>query len=288
MTPPTFDPAPGGNQEPFIPARAEVLGLMLKATGRGGVPIRSDFVQLREKDADGSRRGLLSKFTTDERALDAYLLIHALASSKAPYSAKYPSGTWALAAGFDREATMTSARQRWSKAVAKLVKHRLIKAERDGRRSVYTLLHERGDGEPYSRPTSLAQGGWVSLPHKYWLEGLDLDLSLPEKLMLLISMDQKATFTLPAARTQEWYGVSESSAKRGFAGLQKKGIIQVGKKHQIDLQSSIIVRTVNTFTTLNEWTFASRKEAMTVKRTKSGRRSSGEAGEDKAKSEPSA
>lgn len=271
MPSPSFVAASEGDHEGSFPDRGEVLEKMLKATGRGGVPVRSDFMQLREKDENGSRHGLLAQFTTDEKALDAYLLIHALASSKDPYSASYPGTTWARAAGFDRDATMDSARQRWSKAVAKLVKHRLITATRDGRRSVYTLLHERGNGEPYSRPTALRHGGWVTLPYKYWLEGLDVDLSLPEKLMLLISMDQKATFPLPTARTQQWYGVSESTAKRGFAGLEDRGVLAVRKKTEVDLQSTSIVRTVNLYTTLGDWTAANRKKVMTVKRSRSGR-----------------
>jgi len=277
MTSPKFVAASEGDHESPFPDRADVLEKMLKATGRGGVPVRSDFVQLREKDESGSRHGLLAQFTTDEKALDAYLLIHALASSKEPYSASYPGTIWARAAGFDRDATMDSARQRWSKAVAKLVKHRLITATRDGRRSVYTLLHERGDGEPYSRPLSLAHGGWVTLPYKYWLESLDVDLSLPEKLMLLISLDQKATFPLPAPRIQEWYGVSESTAKRGFAGLENRGILSVKKKKEIDLQSTSIVRIVNLYTTLGDWTAANRKKAMTIKRSRSTRKAAADA-----------
>ena len=260
--------AAGGALEAHdLPPRADILQAMLDGTGRGGVPVRSVFVQLKEPDAGGKRHGLLAKFTTDARALDAYLLIHALASSKAPYSASYPALAWARAAGFDRDATSTSARQRWSKAVAKLSGLNLIDTAREGRQSVYTLQHESGNQEPYTRPKNIADGGWVTIPYAYWLEGYDEQLSLPEKLMLLISLDQKQHFELPTARTQEWYGISDSTSSRGFRGLVKRGILEADKRTTIDLQNpTSLMRTVNVYSTTGIWTRNSRKKTMTVPR----------------------
>lgn len=247
---------------------------MLEGTGRGGVPVRSVFVQLATPNEEGSRHGLLSKFTTDARALDAYLLIHALASSKAPHAASYPAVAWAHAAGFDVDATMVSARQRWSKAVAKLSKLKLIEPSRDGRRAVYTLLHESGNGDPYTRPRSLNEGGWVTVPYAYWLDGLEEQLSLPEKLMLLVSLDQKQRFELPTARTGDWYGISARTATRGFRGLLNRGILTAEPRTTIDLQNSInMQRTVNVYSTTGAWTRESRKRAMTVSRRRPARKS---------------
>jgi hypothetical protein len=251
-----------------LPDRVDVLRTMLRGTGRGGVPVRSAFVQRKEPDANGSRRGLLAEFTTDGRALDAYLLIHALASSKAPYSASYPASVWARAAGLDRDATEKSARQRWAKAVAKLSRLNLIETSREGRQSVYTLLHESGNTEEYTRPTSLAHGGWVTIPHAYWLEGLDQSLSLPEKLMLLISLDQKQRFELPTNRVEEWYGVPDRTASRGFTGLRTRGILAVSKRTTIDLQNGkSMMRRVNVYSTVEPWTLVARKKTMTVPRS---------------------
>ncbi|MDR7184573.1 hypothetical protein J2X85_001596 [Microbacterium trichothecenolyticum] len=252
-----------------LPPRRDVLQAMLGGTGRGGVPVRSVFVQLKEPNEHDSRHGRLSQFTTDARALDAYLLIHALASSKAPHAASYPALVWAHAAGLDRDATLKSARQRWSKAVAKLSKLNLIEASRDGRQSVYTLLHESGSGEPYTRPKNLTEGGWVTIPYAYWLEGYDEQLSLPEKLMLLVSLDQKQRFELPTARTQEWYGIPETTASRGFRGLMKREILEATKRTTIDLQNGkSLMRTVNVYTTAGIWTRENRKRGMTVARKK--------------------
>lgn len=266
--PPTFTSTSDDlKNDDDLPARLDVLSALLSGTGRGGVPVRSAYVQLPEPDEAGSRHGLLSKFTTDARALDAFLLIHALASSKEPYSASYPALLWAHAAGFDRDATTISARQRWSKAVAKLSKLGLIEASREGRQAVYTLLHESGSREPYTRPTSIKEGGWVSLPYAYWLEGYDEQLSLPEKLMLLVSLDQKQTFELPTARTEDWYGIPETTSSRGFRGLVRRGILDATKRTTIDLQNTKnLLRTVNVYSTTGLWSIANRKKAMTVSR----------------------
>lgn len=264
---PSFSPADTAEDSAALPPRHDVLKLMLTGTGRGGVPIRSAFVQRKEPDGEGSRRGLLSEFTTDPRALDAYLLIHALASSKAPHAASYSALSWVRAAGFDTGATITSARQRWSKAISKLSRLKLIEPSRDGRRSVYTLLHESGNGEPYTRPKTLTEGGWVTLPYAYWLDGFEDQLSLPEKLMLLVSLDQKQRFELPTNRTAEWYGISERTASRGFRGLIGRGILTAEPRTTIDLQNTkTMMRTVNVYSTTGSWTRESRKKAMTVSR----------------------
>lgn len=242
---------------------------MLVATGRGGVPIRGAFVQLPSKDADGKRLGPLAALTGDQSTLDAYLLIHALASASTPYSTTFPGVTWAHVSGMTTYASQASARQRWSKSVQRLVKLGLIARELDGKQARYTLLHESGNGEPYTRPRSITDGGWVTIPHLYWLDGYDQDLSFPEKLMLLVALDQKPAFELPAARTKEWYGISESTAKRGLSGLVARGILAATKHSEVDPKSPTMYRTVNVYATQGPWTHAARKSAMTLERRKS-------------------
>ncbi|MGZ0069843.1 hypothetical protein [Microbacterium arborescens] len=131
---------------------------------------------------------------------------------------------------------------------------------------MYTLKHESGDGTPYERPTTLAHGGWVTVPYIYWTTGLVWDLSLNEKIMLLIALDQKATFALPSARVPEWYGVSESTARRGLAGLVKRGVLSADKMSEVDPNSPTLRRTYYAYSAQGEWTHRNRKKAMTVKR----------------------
>jgi hypothetical protein len=260
------DLSEGGSQDVDLPDRREVLETLLGTTARGGVPVRGEFVQLKVPNSEGSRVGALASLTSDEPALDAYLLIHALASASSPYESTYPAITWAHASDMTRYASQKSARQRWSKAVQKLKKLNLIESNRDGQQSRYTLLHESGNRDPYERPTHIAQGGWITIPHAYWLENFDRELSLGQKLMLLVALDQKPSFELPTARIPEWYGIPESTAKRGLRGLEERGILSVGKSSTLNLRSPTLRRTVNVYSTTGIWTHAERKKAMTIKR----------------------
>jgi len=248
-----------------LPDRIEFLESVLRPTGRGAVPIRGAFIQARTEEDKGVP-GLLAKFSTDQRALQAYLLIHALASSRDPHSATYPAITWAHAAGFTLFASETSARQRWSKAVKTLVELQLVRTSKDGRLTVYHLLHESGDGTDYWRPKTKADGAWVPLPHTYWYDGDDQQLNLAETLMLLISLDQKEPFELPAERVQGWYGLSKATAQRGFSGLAERGILSVEKSSVPDKNSTTLWRTTNSYSTQGKWTKAARKEAMKLNR----------------------
>jgi hypothetical protein len=42
--------------------------------------------------------------------------------------------------------------------------------------------------------------------------------------MLLVALHEKAGFTLPFSRMQEWYGFSEDTAQSGMAELQRLGL----------------------------------------------------------------
>ncbi|UFU15939.1 hypothetical protein LQK89_16815 (plasmid) [Curtobacterium sp. C1] len=197
---------------------------MLEGTNRGFVPIRRDFLQ-RPRGTEGSRGAALALLARDSSALDAYLLIHALASSSEPYVAGYPAATWVQLIRLDETATFDAAKSRWSKVVGKLQKLGLIDRERRGNDMWYRLLHESGDGTEYTRPKKTAQGNWLRLPYSYWLKGYDSDLSHPEKVMLLIALDQQKEFILPFNQSANWYGVSEATARRGLRGLEARDLL---------------------------------------------------------------
>lgn len=197
---------------------------MLQGTNRGFVPIRRSFLQL-PPDTKGPRGATLARLARDSSALDAYLLIHALASSSEPHLAHYPAATWVQLARLDEAATFAAAKSRWSKVVGKLQKLGLIERERKGNDMQYRLMDEAGDGTEYTRPKKTAHGNWFRLPYSYWLGGYDTALSHPEKLMLLIALDQKKEFSLPFNQSANWYGVSESTAHRGLRGLEERELL---------------------------------------------------------------
>lgn len=256
------------------PAREEYVKTMLARTTRTAVPIRSAFVQRLAKDANasGERGSMLAKIVKTRSAvhLDAFLFIHAIASSRAPYKATYPSQTWVRALGLDQgtgggtDDGLEAAQSSWSKVVRRLVDQGLIRREREGRQMSYILLDESGHGSEYVRPTSdKVHGTWFSIPHAYWLEEHYMTMTFPAKVMLLIALSMKSTFTLPFERVPKWYGISQSTAKRGFAELTKKGILSHTIQWRIEPTSPVGYAEVRSYELQGVWSTASRKAAST-------------------------
>lgn len=207
------------------PPRRDLLIPTLEGTKRAFVPVRRIFIQ-KPADIKGTRGSSLALLARTSFALDAYLLIHAIASSSEPYIAAYPAATWVQLTRLDETATFEAGKSRWSKIVTKLCALRLIERERKGNRMQYRLLHEAGTGDAYTRPKKAADGQWLRLPYSYWLDDFDRKLDHPEKLMLLIALDQPEEFKLPLNQSANWYGVSESTARRGLRGLEARGLLR--------------------------------------------------------------
>jgi hypothetical protein len=220
-TRPSFGATPVPTERP---SREAILEQMLTGTKRGFVPIRRTFLQ-KPRGTAGNRGAQLAKLSANPSALDAYLLMHALASSSAPYQANYPVPTWVQLLRLGDAASESAAKSRWSKVVSKLTALGLIERRRLGNGMEYLLLDESGDKTPYVRPLTAAHGHYFKLPYAYWADGLDGSLTHPEKLMLLIGLDQLDGFTLPFNQVQQWYGVSENTARRGLRGLEERGLI---------------------------------------------------------------
>jgi hypothetical protein len=81
----------------------------------------------------------------DPRGFEAYLLVHAVASSP-PWNCDYPAHTWVRGFGLEESATFRSAKAAVSKIIARLVARRLIARTRAGGLSSLTLLNEDGKG----------------------------------------------------------------------------------------------------------------------------------------------
>ena len=202
---------------------------LLGQTQRHAVPIRRAFVQLGRGEM--ATPGPLASFIAshDERGLDAYLFMHALASSP-PWECEYPSGMWIRALGLADTATLRSARALVSKIMRRLQDRKLIQRGRSGRLSAVTLLREDGSGTTYEHP--YAEGNYFKLPHVYWLKGHYRTLSLPAKVMLLIALSLPDGFYLPYERAKPWYGISGDTAGRGFRELVKARILVAEQRWQ--------------------------------------------------------
>lgn len=251
------------------PERHVLLSSMLGKTARGGVPIRRAFIQHKEK-TDGSRGAALGELvrTRDESALDAYLLIHAMASSSTPYRTWFPSATWAQITGLDSNASAETAKARWSKIATKLERLGLIRRERSGNRMNYWLLNESGNGDVYLRPKVLKHGSWFSVPHLYWTEGHDQRLTLPEKAMLLITLDQADDRALPYHRVPEWYGISKKTAERGLTGLLDGNYLTMRSERVVAPRSQTGWTEIRRYTTIGPWSIQARADAIRKERPK--------------------
>jgi hypothetical protein len=266
MTSPAATTRKGTPTPPPRPTRMELLKPMLEGTHRNGVPVRRAFLQTAKPGSDGSRAAKLARLTRDEKALDAYLLISALASSSEPYDTWFPASTWAQVARLDVAAEDDAAKAHWSKIVTKLATEKLIERKRVGNKMNYILLDEAGDGSPYARPVKLSDGAWFSIPHFYWTEEFDEQLTFPEKLMLLIALDQPDDFRMPTDQTKAWYGISESTSRRGFNGLVDRGILSQTSTQVADPKAPTGWKTVLRYTTLGPWALSARKTLMSTPR----------------------
>ena len=222
---------------PTPPPRERVLRDLLRQSGRGIVPIRKTFVQIGRGSSTrpGPLAGLVRRH--DARGLDAYLLVHALASG-GDYSCEYPAAVWARALGFDESATGSAALGAVSKVMKRLDEdHRLIARTRRRRRAVVTLLEEDGSGEEYRHPHKLNEQ-WLRLPHAYWLDGHHDRLSLPAKAILLIALSLNDGFILPVEKAPQWYGLSADTATRGLQELRDARLLSVAISWDLNYRSS--------------------------------------------------
>jgi hypothetical protein len=216
------------NTAPPPLTQQETIEDLLVQSGRDSVPIRTKFVQ--QGRGKTTKPGPMASFIEahDVRALDAYLFVHALASSP-PWDCEYPSGMWIRAFGLADTATMTSARGAVSKIMKRLEDRKLIQRGRSGRWATVALLCEDGSGAEYKRPVS-KDDTWFQLPHAYWLADHYRQLSLPAKAMLLVALSLPNDFYLPLNKADAWYGISADSAGRGLRELADCNLIEVRQR----------------------------------------------------------
>jgi hypothetical protein len=218
------DPGPGG-------AMRELLDNAL----RGYFPMRKIAVQ--RPNTEAVRAAKLSELLTGRhhRPLDAWLLLHAL-QPVLPGS-PLPLRTWANLLSTGTRCTPSAA----SKAFAVLEELQLVARTRGGSTPTFELLHEDGSGAAWTRPgmTEETGPGYFAVPYAYWTGGWADRLTLPGKVMFLIILAETQNpktpaFHMPVERAQDWYGISERSAERGYTDLHKNGLLLVRKTKVVD------------------------------------------------------
>jgi len=210
--------------DPTLVASADsVIDNLIERSKRDGIPIRNALVQQAATKTTKSRPGPLSTLVKhrDKRALLLYLMIRTLASS-APWDATLPAAVWARALGLNPESK--SALSSVSKALRRLRDLGLIDTARRGRRSEVTVLHESGNGTPYSHPGA-HEGYYFKLPHEFFTHRLHTRLDLPAIAMLLVLLSRPPGQPMPVRKVETWYGISAATAERGLIQLRDNGVV---------------------------------------------------------------
>lgn len=190
------------------------------------MPIRNVFVQ--RPPEEEVRASLLAHFVTNrqERALDAFLTLHAL--QPVLTDSPLPLGAWANILSTSKPCAVTTV----SKTFRTLEQLNLVTRSRQRHSSVVAPLYEDGGGAPWFRPGS-APGvvdSYFTVPHEYWTAGYIDRLRLPGKAMLLIMLKEtqgKPAFDMAVDRAYRYYGISERTAERGYGELSKEKLLQI-------------------------------------------------------------
>lgn len=195
---------------------------------RGGrrdfLPLSRAFLQIRRK---GGGPGPLSWFVATRRrkALDLYLLAHALAS-KEPYDVALSARVWAAAIGLPDTA---SSRVLISSSWTWLEQHHLIHTQRDGRLRRVWLMDDSGSGDPYTHDTKdkSRRLDYFKLPYSFWFDDWGRRLDLPAVAVLLIALSLPHTFALPQEHGGDWYGLSRDTIRRGIRTLRRQELLSM-------------------------------------------------------------
>lgn len=213
---------------------ADVRRWYLGRARKGYADLHRDWVQL-PKGTKGPRGSALAQLVTTKRetALEAFLLLHAL-QPVLQNGQPLPMEVWAALLTRTRHVSHNAA----SKAFGSLEEMGLVKRRRESRRSLIEPLAEDGSGQPWANIGTRKENdeigqGYFTLPFAYWLDGYADRLRLPGKAMLLILLSEtqvKPSTLIPVERAQEWYGVSERTAERGYRELDHLGLLLIKRQ----------------------------------------------------------
>jgi hypothetical protein len=207
-------------------SQQQAIEALLARSGRDAVPIRRSFTQSRSR---GGGTGPLAAFVTGRRrrAFDLYLLAHAVCSAP-PWDVTLESVVWGRLLGLSGSGVASVITRQWNW----LENERLITTNRHDRLRKVTLLKEDGSGDLYTHPgiatdEAAADGDYFTLPHAYWRMGLQEQVDIPTKAVLLIALSRPDDFILPLEHATKWYGFSQDSLRSGLRQLQLRGLLDV-------------------------------------------------------------
>lgn len=199
--------------------------LDLARSERSIAPLRVAF--LHEPRREGLP-GPLASFVEERRgiALDLLLLAHTAAPLSEDRPIRATSRQWMKAIGAEPSA---SNRATISRSWTWLEEKRLVRSHRTGRERGIEVLCEDGSGKSWQPPKARGEAHF-GLPLDYWWGSYPRVLSLPAKAVLLIGLSLQSRgdsfFELPLERGSRWYGLSESTLRRGLGELRRLGLLR--------------------------------------------------------------
>jgi hypothetical protein len=208
--------------------RLENLSDVLWESHRRAVPIRVSFLQVREEF--GSHPGPLGEIVRKRyhHALDVYLLILA-ATASPPHRLHVNPDFWATLVRRPAQ-SLRNARLALYRSLDILDSLDLVRQETRLGMPTFQVLDESGKGELYFHPATKRER-YLRLPHTYWEHGFDRLLDLPGKAVLLLARSSRPLgFTLPLARSMEWYGISADTLRRGMDELIRAKLVRYTKR----------------------------------------------------------
>jgi len=225
------DPTGEDERSPATPESTREA--LVRATGGGYLPVRRVFVQKHDGANRGSTLGRLVR-QRKRRELILYLLV--LTRWSAEDRAAWPADVWLRALEVNVQPQLTWSRSSLSEAWTELVRLKLVNRRRERRLSKITPRREdRKTG--YERPDGKAQADqYFTLPGEFWTERWFDRLSLAGIAVLLILLketNKNDEVQLTHAETALWYGISESTAKKGYGELDGAGLVNVRSEYRM-------------------------------------------------------
>jgi len=220
---------------PPEPTPEETREFIIRASGRGYVVLRQNFVQL--DDSHANRASVLGSMVSDRkhRALVLYLLLLTIWPHLESLETPLTSRVW-------RRALTTTKGPLWSRADLSKTwtqledELNLITRSREGRLQRIKPLMEVG-GKPYVKPSGEKKNwseAYSTLPAEFWLDEWFAKLSLAELAVLLI-VAKETTRTdemwVTESKVAKWYGISPNTLRKGVHGLQGHGLLKVRPEH---------------------------------------------------------
>lgn len=223
----TTETVSGADAEAVRSTPETTRATIVRSTGSGYTPVRHSFVQKFEAKKK-SRASTLAKLVRlrKRRELILYLLALTCWDPEGKYPA-WPAAVWLRALDAGPKATMTWSRSSLSESWTGLVGLKLVTRHRERRRSRITPRAETGKAA-YVRPDGKrTEDHYLVLPGVFWTDLWFDRLSLAGVAVLLILLKETGKneeVHLTHAETAAWYGISDSTAKKGYQELLDYGL----------------------------------------------------------------